>query len=560
MNTDARRFPAQGLPARELPARERAQIIASAVTVIRGTNTILNEVDLVLNPESRVGIVGENGRGKSTLLHVLAGSLGPDSGTVTQIGTIGVAEQEMESHGERTVGDAVAEAIAEPMAALAALDEAGQKLAGGSDDAGDAYAQALEWVEQLDAWDAERRVHIALEALNAVTDMSVRLEELSVGQRYRIRLACLLGADDDFLLLDEPTNHLDRSGLEFLTAQVTNRKGGVAVVSHDRALLMDFAETIVDVDPTPDGRIRIYGNGYAGYREGRAAEQVRWEQEYEKQQSERARLEESLNAAQDRLVDKWRPGKGTPKHARTTRAGGAVKAVHRRQEELDAHAITVPEPPQVFAFPALQTRKGAKLLTVVDVTVAGRLHHPVSLELGQRGRLVITGANGAGKSTLLDVMSGRLTPDTGDVTVSQGTRIGYLRQESDLPAAKRAGEYFQRHVEHLVSAGKVKEPKALSLSELGLLRKPEMDKRIGELSMGQQRRLELALVLAELPHVLILDEPTNHLSIALVDELTEALEATDAAVVLSSHDRQLLRDTESWARIRLFPDRKYQEL
>lgn len=560
MNTDARRFPAQGLPARELPARERAQIIASEVTVIRGTNTILNEVDLVINPESRVGIVGENGRGKSTLLHVLAGSLEPDSGTVTQIGTIGVAEQEMESHGERTVGDAVGEAIAQPLAALAALDAASLQLAEGSDDADVAYAQALEWVESLDAWDAERRVTMALESLNAVTDMSVRLAELSVGQRYRIRLACLLGADDDFLLLDEPTNHLDRSGLDFLTAQITSRKGGVAVVSHDRALLADVARTIVDIDPTPDGRPRIYGNGYAGYREGRAAELARWEQEYEKEQAERARLEESLSAAQDRLVDKWRPGKGTPRHARTTRAGGAVKAVHRRKEELAAHAVSVPQPPQDFAFPALQARKGAKLVTAEDVTVTGRLDHPVSLDLGQRGRLVITGPNGAGKSTLLEVLAGNFAPDTGRVTVSQGTRIGYLRQESNLPGDRRAGDYFRRHVEHLVSAGTIKEPKALSLSELGLLRKPEMDKRIGELSMGQQRRLELALVLAELPHVLILDEPTNHLSIALVDELTEALEATDAAVVLSSHDRQLLRDTESWARIRLFPDRKYQEL
>ncbi|MGO1953087.1 ATP-binding cassette domain-containing protein, partial [Corynebacterium casei] len=341
MNTDARRF----------PARERAQIIASEVTVIRGTNTIFKEVDLVLNAESRVGIVGENGRGKSTLLHVLAGTLEPDSRTVSHIGTIGVAEQEMESHGQRTVGDAVAEAIAEPLAALAALEEAGQLLADASSNSEAAYSQALEWVERLDAWDAERRVHIALDALNAVTDTDARLAELSVGQRYRIRLACLLGADDDFLLLDEPTNHLDSSGLEFLTAQISSRKGGVAVVSHDRALLTDFAQYIVDLDPTPDGRTRIYGNGYVGYREGRAAELARWEQAYDKEQAERARLEASLDAAQNRLVDKWRPGKGTPRHARTTRAGGAVKAFHRRQEELDTHAITIPEPPMAFAFP-----------------------------------------------------------------------------------------------------------------------------------------------------------------------------------------------------------------
>src|SRR5690625_4977182 len=254
MNTDARRFPASGLP-----AGERAQITAALVPVNRGTTTILKDLVLVLNAESRVGIVGENGRGKSTLLHVLAGALEPDSGTVTCIGTIGVAEQEMESHGERTVGDAVAEAIAEPLAALAAFETASSSLAEGTDAANQAFAEALEWVERVDAWDAERRMHIALESLNAVTDMSVRLAQLSVGQRYRIRLACLLGADDDFLLLDEPTNHLDRSGLEFLTMQLRDRKGGVVVVSHDRTLLSDFAETIVDLDPAADERPDIYG-------------------------------------------------------------------------------------------------------------------------------------------------------------------------------------------------------------------------------------------------------------------------------------------------------------
>ena len=202
-------------------------------------------------------------------------------------------------------------------------------------------------------------------------------------------------------------------------------------------------------------------------------------------------------------------------------------------------------------FPALTTRKHAKPRAVDDVTVNGRLDTPVSFELAQRGRLVITGPNGAGKSTLLEVISGHLTPNTGHVSVPQGTRVGYLQQESNLPDEQRVGEYYLRQVEHLVSTGAIKKSQALRFSDLGLLRDAEMDKRIGELSMGQQRRLELALVSARLPHVLILDEPTNHLSIALVDELTQALEATDAAVVLSSHDRQLLRDTKQWPQISL---------
>ena len=534
-----------------VPARARAQLIASDVSVLRGVTPVLNHADVTVTPASRVAIVGENGRGKSTLLHVLAGTLTPDSGTVQRIGTIGVAEQEMDASDQRTVGQAIAEAIAEPLAALARLDAASHALVDGTADAEAEYASALEHAEALDAWDAERRVRIALEALDAETDTTRPLAELSVGQRYRVRLACLLGADDDFLLLDEPTNHLDRSGLEFLTAQLRSRNGGVVVVSHDRALLSDFAETIVDLDPTPDERLRVYGNGYLGYREGRLAERERWEQEYDKQQAERARLQDSLSAAQNRLVSGWRPEKGTNKHGRATRAGGLVQNVHRRREALEAHAITVPEPPQVFRFPELRTRTGAALLSVENVSVTERLRSPVSFSLSHRGRLVVTGPNGTGKSTLLKVAGGDLAPDTGVVRKPRTTRLGFLRQESDLPPERRASEVYETYLDALVAAGIVPSSDAVGVSQLGLLKPRELSKRVGELSMGQQRRLDLALVLAARPHVLLLDEPTNHLSIALVDELTEALGATQAAVVISSHDRQLLRDVADWPSIDL---------
>ncbi|MGO1834054.1 putative ABC transporter permease protein [Actinomycetales bacterium JB111] len=538
-------------PTHHLPARSRAQLIATGVHVTRGGTTVLTDVDLTVSPTTRLAIVGENGRGKSTLLHVLTGARAPDAGEVRQVGTIGVAEQEMVTHDERTVGQAVADAIAAPLAALEALETATNALATEKPGAAEDYAAALELAETLDAWDAERRVHIALEALGAETDFGRPLADLSVGQRYRVRLACLLGAEDDFLLLDEPTNHLDRSGLDFLTDRLRSRPGGVVVVSHDRALLTDVADTILDLDPTPDGRPRIYGDGYSGYREGRRAEQDQWQQDYDRQQTEAARLNDDLSAAQNRLQSGWRPPKGTGKHARATRAGGLVQSVRRRQEALDAHAVTVPEPPQSLRFPELPTQSGAAMLTVEEVTVDGRLDVPTSFELGRSERLVVTGPNGAGKSTLLAIAAEDLSPDTGQVRRTAGTRLGLLRQESELPPHRRATDVYAEHVGALVAAGTLRESQAVGLSQLGLLRARESGKRVGELSMGQQRRLQLALVLAGRPHVLLMDEPTNHLSIALVDELTEALQATQAAVVVSSHDRQLLRDTSGWPRLRL---------
>ncbi|KAM9861702.1 ABC-F family ATP-binding cassette domain-containing protein [Leucobacter sp. BZR 635] len=555
-------------PTTPFPAGDRAQIVASDISVLRGPTRVLEHVDLVVTPASRIAIVGENGRGKTTLLHALAGRIPPDSGSVQRIGTLGLAEQEMSAADDRTVGDAVAAAIAPSVAALAALDAAASAMASDSsadavaeaaaaaaaDDAAAAYASALEAAEALDAWDAERRVTVALEALDAETNMRVPLAQLSVGQRYRVRLACLLGADDDFLFLDEPTNHLDRSGLDFLTAQLRVRTGGVVLVSHDRALLADVAETLVDLDPTPDGRPRVYGGGYAGYRSGRVSERERWEQEYERQRAEQARLQESLSSAQNRLVSGWRPEKGTNKHGRATRAGGLVQSVHRRQEALEAHAVTVPPPPQEFRFPDLSARAGADLLTLTDVSFTGRLAGPVSFALGQRGRLLVTGPNGSGKSTLLAVAAGSLAPSSGSVRVPHGIRVGYLRQEARLPAEVRAMDYYRSRTDALVAGGMLPGSEAIGLSQLGLLPSHATGKRIGELSMGQQRRLELALVLAGMPQVLLLDEPTNHLSIALVDELTAALGATQAAVIVSSHDRQLLRDVEGWPRLVLGGD------
>jgi len=534
-----------------LPARARAHLNATDVRLARGGRPVLTGVNLTVSPGDRLGVVGENGRGKTTLLQVLAGTLQPDSGSVHLVGSIGVADQEMPVGDDRTVGDLIDVELAQVRAVLRAFESATLALTEGLPGAERDYDEALAAAESTGAWDADRRVDVSLAALGAVSDRDRPLRGLSVGQRYRIRLACLLGAGHDLLLLDEPTNHLDASGLDHLTARLREHPGGVVLVSHDRALLADVVTAVLDLDPTSDGLPRTYGGGYAGYREGHRAERERWETEYRDQQNERQRLAQDLSAAQNRLSTGWRPDKGTGKHTRATRAPALVRAVHRRQEDLEAQVLDVPKPPLRFQMPPLEATPGVTLLRADDVRVDGRLETPCSVHLRSGDRLVVTGPNGSGKSTLLAVLAQTLTPDSGTVQRKRGARIGLLAQESPPPSRRRAFEVYDAAVGRLISSGALDESDRIGLTQLGLLPSEAAHRPVNELSIGQQRRFDLALLLASRPQVILFDEPTNHLSMSLVEELTRALAVTNAAVVLATHDRRLLRDTASWPHLEI---------
>ncbi len=534
-----------------MPARARAQLAASDIHIVRGGRPVLTGVDLTVSPGVRVGVVGENGRGKSTLLHILAGTLAPDSGALRHVGTVGTVEQDMDVDHGRTVGDLIDAELADTRAALSALDQAAAALVEDLPGAADAYADALETAEALNAWDADRRIDVSLAALDAIADRSRELATMSVGQRYRVRLACLLGAAYDFLLLDEPTNHLDRRGLDYLTEQLRAFPGGVVLVSHDRALLSDAVTMILDLDPTQDGRAHLHGGGYADFQRERHAAREQWIEAYEQERKRHAELTADLTKAQDRLVTGWRPPKGTPAHLRQTRTPALVRAVNRRRDELEEHAITVPEPPLRFRMPELAARPGVTLIRTEDVTVAGRMCHPITIAIESGTRLLITGPNGAGKSTLLWLLAGRLAATSGTVHTARTARVSLIAQESSAPASRRPADVFRDHLGALVSSGQLADNAAVPLASLGLFAPADLQKRVRDMSTGQQRRLDLAMALAARPHVLLLDEPTNHLSIALVDELTEALAITEAAVVIATHDRQMLRDLSGWPTVQL---------
>ena len=205
-----------------------------------------------MTSRSRLAIVGENGRGKTTLLHVLAGVEAPDTGRLDRVGALGLSRQSMSVDAGETVGSVITEAAHPAYDAVTRLDRATEALSVGHPGADEAYVAALEVATSLGAWDVDRRIDMALDA-RACKDRDRSLSTLSVGQRYRIRLACLLVGQHDILILDEPTSHLDADGLAFLTARLRGHSGGVVLVSHDRMLLRDVAREFLDLDPSEDG-------------------------------------------------------------------------------------------------------------------------------------------------------------------------------------------------------------------------------------------------------------------------------------------------------------------
>ncbi len=485
---------------------------------------VVDGISLTVSAGQRLGIIGENGRGKTTLLRLLADDLAPDQGTVTRHGSLSLVRQEMPLHDNETVGDLLSEALRGSRQALSELDSAAEPF----DE--QRYENALAHAEAIEAWDAERRAGIALKALDADHPKSQRLGELSVGQRYRVRLACLLAERADVLLLDEPTNHLDVQALDFLTERLRRHHGVVVLVSHDRTLLDDVCTQLLDLDPAPDGEVHLHGGGYRAFTQAKRAERRRWEQRFAQEEAEHDELAEQVDRARSRLKDAWRPPKGTFKHQRTTRAANKMRTVARRLEELDDQRVGAPPPPLRFAPPEL-TADG-DLLHATPLAVPERLNltEPISLAAGEK--LLVTGPNGAGKSTLLNVLAGRITPAHG--TVRHAGKVALLAQESSFANEDATAAQLCSRVE-----------------ELGLLTGKDLARPVSRLSTGQRRRLELAILLSGGPHVLLLDEPTNHLSIALVDELTEALRHTRAAVAVATHDRRMRTDFGSWRTVTL---------
>ncbi|MFI8817990.1 ABC-F family ATP-binding cassette domain-containing protein [Streptomyces sp. NPDC055082] len=516
-----------------------------------GGRRVLDGVSLTASPGHRIGLIGENGVGKSTLLRVLAGVDQPDAGSVSRPGDIGYLHQEMPFEAASSITAVMDDALCEAREDVAQLERLGEELARVPEEAPghqellDRYGRRLEQAQDRESWDADRRAALVLDGLGlGGVGYGRTLGSLSGGQRSRLSLAALLVRRPSALLLDEPTNHLDDGAAAFLEEQIRGLPGTVVVASHDRAFLDAVCTHLVDLDPTADGPVR-YGGDYSAYLGEKHAERERWERRYAEEQEELEGLRHTAGVTAH-LVAPDRGRQDNEKMGYGHRAGRVQNQIarrtrnaRRRLEELERTQVAEPPRPLRFAAGELAARaeEGPRsLVSLRDVRVSGRLALD-ALEVSATDRLLITGDNGAGKSTLLAVLAGQLSAE-GEVRRRGGLTVGLLTQDTVFDRDDRTV-----HETYVLSLGAARAEK-VPLGSLGLMNAADLDKPVGHLSVGQRRRLALALLVARPPQLLLLDEPTNHLSPRLCDELEEALRTGPGAIVLASHDRWLRRRWE----------------
>ena len=453
-----------------------------------GLKTLLDGVSLGVQTGDRIGVVGLNGGGKSTLLKVLTGQEQPDEGRVSQMNDIRVTmvTQEANLNPEDTVADVVLKPLG---------------------------------VERFE-WASKSSVRDVLDGLG-ITELGLdsKVGQLSGGERRRTNLAAALVQELDLLVLDEPTNHLDVEGVQWLADYLLKTKAALVVVTHDRWFLDTVATRTWEVH---DGRVDTYEGGYNDWVYARA---------------ERARQADAVEQRRRNLARKelaWLR-RGAP--ARTSKPRYRIEAAEALIADVPAPRDTV----ELMAFS--KQRQGKVVIELEDAYIAtpdGRdLVRDLTWRLAPGGRIGLVGVNGSGKTTLLRVLAGEYALGTGRRIEGKTVRLGWLRQElDDLDPAMRLLDAVES-VASYVQFGK-KELSASQLAErLGFSAKRQRTP-VGDLSGGERRRLQLTRVLMAEPNVLLLDEPTNDLDIDTLQELESLLDSWPGTLVVISHDRYLI--------------------
>jgi ATPase subunit of ABC transporter with duplicated ATPase domains len=518
-------------------------LVAANITKSHGAQRVLDDVTLVVPPRARIGLVGPNGVGKSTLLRILAGLEDPDAGTVRRsppelaVGYLpqerdGLADETVDGYLARRTG--IAEIAGELDRLTARLAEDPRTI--------EPHARALERYLALGGADFAARARAVRAELGVEERDDVRLGELSGGELARVQLAAILLARFDVFLLDEPTNDLDFDGLARLERFVADAYGAVVIVSHDRDFLDRTVTRVVELDEWRHGA-REYAGGWSEYERAREALRRRQYDAYEAYTSEKARLEQQLNRMQE-----WeRRGYGQGRKKKKTK--DVKSAIGGRVDRLDK-AEKPYEPWELRLGLGVRERSGEVVVRLQDAVVARgdfRLG-PLSLELGWGERLAVTGRNGAGKTTLLEALLGTVPLEQGTRWLGPGVVLGRLEQERDEFTSGTLLDEF-------VSLSRLSPEDARTLlAKFGLGAEDVL--RAGlSLSPGERTRAVLALLAARGVNCLVLDEPTNHLDVAAIEELERALDAYDGTIVLVTHDRRFLERFRATRTLELRPTR-----
>ena len=489
-------------------------LAAVGVSKSHGANVVLADVDVVVPAGARVGLVGPNGVGKSTLLRILAGVEEPDAGTVSRNGAVAYLPQETRS--DETVRDYLARraGVAD---AERRMDELAARLAT-EPELASAYADALDAFLARGGDDFDTRAQAVCEI-----PLDRRMATLSGGEAARAALASILLGRWDALLLDEPTNDLDFAGLERLERFLTGHPGAVVVVSHDRAFLDRVVTRIVELDEWTHGATE-YAGGWSEYEAERTRRLARHYERFEAYEGEKERIE-----AQARRMQQWEE-RGYGQGRKKKKSKDVKKAYDRKLATLER--VEKPyEPWQLRLGIDVGARSGDVVATLRDAVVERGAFTlgPLSLDVAWGDRVAIVGGNGSGKSTLLDALLGRVPLARGSRHVGPGVVLGELEQTRD-----RFGDA------PLLAGFDLPPEEARTLLAKFGLGADDVLRPASSLSPGERTRAALALLAARGVNCLVLDEPTNHLDVEAIEELERALADYEGTVLLVSHDRVFL--------------------
>lgn len=490
----------------------------------QGNKLILDDVTLSFYPGAKIGVVGPNGMGKSTLLRIMAGKLDISNGEarLTPGFTVGILEQEPVLDSEKTVDETIASAFGDIIRKVNRFNEIGAQMALPDADFDALMAEMGTLQNEIDAadgWDIDSKLSQAADALQC-PDGSALIKHLSGGQRRRVALCTLLLTQPDLLLLDEPTNHLDAESVAWLEAHLKTYPGAVLAVTHDRYFLDHVAEWICEVDR---GHLYPYKGNYSTYLETKVARMAAEGQASEKHAKKLARELEWV-----RLSPKARQAKNKARLERYNQ----MLAESSSSKKPDFTEICIP------AAPRLGTR-------VIEVTQLSKRYDDIvlfdnlSFSLPPNGIIGVIGPNGVGKSTLFKMIMGEVSPDSGSIFRGETVQLSYVDQtRAGIDAHKKVWEVVSDGLDYM-QVGDTEVPSRAYVASFGF-KGPDQQKEAGVLSGGERNRLNLALTLKQGGNVILLDEPTNDLDTETLASLEDALLNFAGCAVITSHDRWFL--------------------